>query len=119
VHGYNLHMVPLVPLHMSHATILRNQKSGPLVYPGQLQQSFKTNDKKRQLDRDRAPQLCSTRGHLPILYRSSRTAHLMTCFYYEYCHVDGSQLKNGVRVQNAWKEQKMFAIRNLLLLSNR
>jgi hypothetical protein len=64
-------MVPLVPLHMSYATILTNQKSGPLVYPGQLQQSFETNDKKRQLDRDRAPQLCSTCGH----YRQHNSIH--------------------------------------------
>jgi hypothetical protein len=64
-------MVPLVPLHMSYATVLTNQKNGPLVYPGQLQQSFITNDKKRELDRDRAPQLCSTCGH----YRQHNSIH--------------------------------------------
>ena len=39
-------MVPLVPLHMSYATILTDQKNGPLIYPGQLEQTAAKNEKK-------------------------------------------------------------------------
>lgn len=62
-------MVPMVPLHMSYAKVLTNQKSGPLIYPGQLQQTLTQNVKKRQLDR--APQLCSICGH----YRQHNNIH--------------------------------------------
>ena len=39
-------MVPFVPLHMSYATILTDQKSGPIIYPGQLEQAQEKNGKK-------------------------------------------------------------------------
>ena len=54
-------MVPIVPLHMSYATVLTNQSNGPIVYPGQTEQSLTQNTKKRQLDR--APQICGICGH--------------------------------------------------------
>lgn len=54
-------MVPIVPLHMSYATILTKQNNGPIVYPGQLEQCLTQNTKKRQLDR--APQICGICGH--------------------------------------------------------
>ena len=70
-------MVPFVPLHMSYATILTDQKSGPIIYPGQLEQAQEKNGKKRQLDR--ALQLCVTCGHFRQHNRIHNEKHVIKC----------------------------------------
>ena len=70
-------MVPFVPLHMSYATILTYQKSGPIIYPGQLEQTPAKNEKKRQLDR--ALQICITCGHFRQHNRIHNEKHVNKC----------------------------------------
>ena len=70
-------MVPLVPLHVSYATILTDQKNGPLIYPGQLEQTAAKNEKNRPLDR--AIQLCITCGHFRYYNRIHNEKHIIKC----------------------------------------
>jgi hypothetical protein len=70
-------MVSSIPMPLRNAPVLTLQKSGPLIYPGQIQQFMGGKLKKRSLDR--APQLCTTCRH----YRHHNTvhnkSHLLTC----------------------------------------
>jgi hypothetical protein len=54
-------MVPLIPLNMSSAAFLNIQDRGPIIYPGQLQQTNIKITKKRMLER--ALQQCIICGH--------------------------------------------------------
>ena len=84
-------MVPLVPLHMSYATILMNQKSGLLVYPGQLEQTPAKNEKKRPLDR--ALQLCITCGHFRQHNRIHNGKHIVKCAVQEDAYSTDRSIK--------------------------
>jgi hypothetical protein len=66
-------IVSSIPMPLRNAPVLTLQKSGPLIYPGQIQQFRGEKIKKRSLDR--APQLCTTCRH----YRHHNKSHLLTC----------------------------------------
>ena len=70
-------MVPSIPMHMSNASVLTLQCSGPLIYPGQIQQLSGKHSKKRSLDR--APQLCTTCHHYRHHNAVHNKSHLLTC----------------------------------------
>ena len=70
-------MVPSIPMHMSNASVLTLQSSGPLIYPGQIQQFSRKHSKKRSLDR--APQLCATCHHYRHHNAVHNKSHLLTC----------------------------------------
>jgi hypothetical protein len=84
-------MVPYVPMHMRNASILTSQKSGPLVYPGQLQQASVQTSKKRILER--AIQQCPLCGHYRqhnILYIDR---HAGKCSVPKECYSSDRSLK--------------------------
>lgn len=70
-------MVPSIPMSMSHASVLTVQKSGPLIYPGQIQQFRRKTTKKRSLDR--APQLCATCHHYRHHNAVHNLSHVFAC----------------------------------------
>ena len=84
-------MVPFVPLHMSYATILTEQKSGPIIYPGQLEQIPAKTGKKRQLDR--ALQLCITCGHFRQHNRIHNEKHVVKCAVQEDAYSNDRSIK--------------------------
>ena len=71
-------MVPVVPLQMSSTSTLTSQISGPLLIPGQIEQSVANNSlKKRTLER--APQLCSLCGHYRLHNKTHNDKHNGIC----------------------------------------
>ena len=85
------HMVSLIPMQMSNAIILTNQKSGPLVYPGQLQQTSAQKVKKKILER--AIQVCLICGHYRQHNSLYNEKHIGKCNVPEEVHSIDRSLK--------------------------
>jgi hypothetical protein len=85
------HMVSSIPLHLSNAPVLTIQTNGPLIYPGQLQQTSGRNTKKRSLDR--AIQLCVTCGHYRQHNELYNDMHYGKCCVPENSYSDDRSVK--------------------------
>jgi hypothetical protein len=84
-------MVPTIPLHMSNASILTSQISGPLIYPCQVQQC---NPLKRTISR--APAVCSICGHYSqhnAIHNTSHGSGGVQCKVPENAHSPDKSLK--------------------------
>ena len=84
-------IVPLIPLSMISAAVLTTQDCGPIVYPGQLQQTNVKNSKKRALDR--ALQQCMICGHFRQHNLKFNDKHIGKCIVPESNYSTDRSLK--------------------------